>query len=213
MSHLKSLAKEFISLKGSKAINDKKRKNSIRRNLEEPITEILLETNSEFKEKYRENLRLLKSSNLVFKVISNGGSPFDMSCSALKGKLDPNGYAYLTLDSVNESLVSTSRCPKGFSGKINALGRIQLKAETEKFDIRFSDLDDVAESYKGKIDENGNISLILDKSKMTFNKHKHIDKVICKFFINRSAERNLYYLNRKYLIRTILEEIKTQAQD
>ena len=59
MSHLKSLAKEFISLKGSKAINDKKRKNSIRRNLEEPITEILLETNSEFKEKYRENLRLM----------------------------------------------------------------------------------------------------------------------------------------------------------
>ena len=61
-------------------------KNSLKRELQEIVSNRLILFNKHYLELFNVNIILLANDNLKFKVVSDGSSPFDSSTTALAGK-------------------------------------------------------------------------------------------------------------------------------
>lgn len=202
-----SLQNEILALPKTNDLKIKKKRRKLKRKLELIVSDRLLATSTPYKTLFLENLELLENNELTFKVYSQGASPFDQSTTAMKGKLDTNGHIYLSQDHENENFFSSGICPEGFTGTINALGRISIKAKKEKMQFFIGGTDKVAVSYKGSINKSGEISMVLQRSKITFKRNRFIDKMICGFFPKQSVDKISFFKNKRELLTMISEEI------
>lgn len=162
----------------------------------------LSEKDPEFSSWVQENMNLLSTSGIKFKVTDEGGSPWTYMTKSFRGKIHGNGYLYFKAKNTAFEVVEilSHYYPSKYIGRINALGDVVVVAAGKAFSIIGSR---VPSAFIGAINPKGGISFEVTDSWFEIDGHVHVNKIIADPFKGKSSSRRAFLQNRSQIRRAI----------
>lgn len=157
----------------------------------------LLKNDAEYIALAKENLKIMESSDLYFKVTATTMAVMHSHSTSFKGNISENGYAYCYTHQGNFPLnpVAEYMFPKRLVGHVNHWGELQLKAVTSGFGL----IHTLPKDYRGRITADGSVELNINKTESDFlsGGKLMIDKMMANIFGSDQHAKKQFALNRQ----------------
>lgn len=154
-----------------------------------------------------ENLKLMASVGVYFKVTSTTMAVLHSHSTRFKGNLSENGYAYCYTDQGNFPLnpVAEYMFPKRIQGSVDHWGNLNLKAVSAGFGF----IQTLPVDYKGVIHSNGTIELNINETESDFlsGGRLMIDKMMANVFGSNDSAKRQFAENRNKMRQKVNELI------
>jgi len=167
----------------------------------------LEENDKEYQALTNKSFDLMSNNKVEFKVWEEEGGIFTTHATKMKGSIHDNGFVYT--DTTNTNLAVTTMeegfYPLEYEGIINYLGELEVWITKTGFILIGGR---VPQSFKGSIDENGNLKLITEETEWQTTGNFHVNKMIGDIFIGEHDKRDEFLEN----INLIKSKIKEQRE-
>lgn len=185
-----------------------RRKTTLNRALDICIVNHLCNENLDFKKLVDANRELLANDNIVFKVTSEGSSPWTYMTKNFEGRIHSNGYLYLNAKSnaIEFLEVLSHFYPSKYMGSMNPLGWAEASAASTDFQIIGGR---VPEKFLGEIGLDGKLTFKTVESWFEIDGHIHVNRIIADPFKGDNFKRQQFLKNRSE-IRGIITDWKKQ---
>jgi len=175
----------------------------------------LEENDKEYQALTNKSFDLMSNNKVEFKVWEEEGAILSSHATRMKGSIHDNGFIYTETTETNLTVVNLEKgfYPLEYKGIINYLGELEVWITKTGYILIGGR---VPQSFKGSIDDNGNINLITEETEWQTTGDFHVTKMIGDIFLGEHEKRS-EFLENINLIKTkikeqrekILEEIKS----
>lgn len=172
----------------------------------------LMNSDDSYRELAKNNIRLVASEDIFFKVTTTSIGMVSNYASQFRGSISDNGHAYCHSVEGNFPLAPVAQYmfPKAISGQIDHWGNIHLKTSSTGMAI-FRTL---PTGYSGRILANGKVGLRILKTETDIltGGWQMIDKLMANVFGSNSVARVQFSENRR-LLREKVNNLIDEAHD
>ncbi|MFT5822189.1 MAG: hypothetical protein ACI8ZM_003445 [Crocinitomix sp.] len=162
------------------------------------LLDLLEQEDAEFNTLWNRNMDLLVGEDLLFSASMTNRNVISGHPSFLTGKMDNNGN--LVADGTGRNIPKMTKYayPKFYSGKIDALGRINLRATNKGLGFMLFVL---PKNYIGYIEANGKVVMKMWKENSVTFKSTTISRLTCNPFGKNSEYKNEFLQNKDKIMR------------
>jgi hypothetical protein len=186
-------------------INRTRRRSKLRKDQLNLLLDLLEMEDVEFNELWNKNMDLLKGEDLIFSSITTNRNVLHGHPSLLVGKMDKNGK--LVADGRGRKIPKMTKYThaKIYSGKIDALGRMNLRATSTKTTIMGYVLPRIYVAY---IEADGEIVLKIWKKDDKIFRSTSVGRLVCNPFGKDKARRDKFLSNKDKIMRKAAQRLK-----
>lgn len=200
LNEIKKTIQQLEKLKKRKwwRLNTKKRTYKLRKTQRKYIFDLLELENPEFSTIWNENMDLLANDDLLFSVTQLERNSWTGNPLQFDGKINRHGQLIASTTGKGTSFLGKQSFPKIYSGRIDSIGQLELKASSTRFQFfAFS----IPKSYLGFIEADGEIVLKIAEISSKTLTQTTLAKLVCEPFKDNPTANNRFLQNRNLLLK------------